>query len=244
MMLNEFNLSRANSSWLMLHKLYEDEDLLIINKPVGLTCESARSNQDVVTLEDIIQNQYPFARFLPRSGIIHRLDKETTGCLIVAKNLPCLQELKNQFIAKTIMRFYYGLTHTTPNCIQGRISTYLKKSYPSKTMQVLKSYQPGAKLAVTYYERCKIYKHYCLLRFKLETGRTHQIRAHMQYIKCPLVGDRVYNIYQSTIPHQLLHAFNLCFQYQKKHIDVIAPMPDTFNQTLCLLENDGSYRIP
>lgn len=231
----------------MLDIVYEDHNLIIVNKPKNLSCHISDSNSMQLTLEHIIQNHHPLSVMFPRSGIVHRLDKDTTGLLIVGKSLQVIYDLQKQFAMKTISRRYYGLVHKKPPTIQGVIQTYLLMSYPSCKTQVLavRDKNDKAKFAKTYYYTIKCFSNYSLLRFNLHTGRTHQIRAHANFGKFPLVGDKKYSNYNlKSVTSQLLHAYNLCFNYQGQHFDIYIDLPKEFLSILDTLNANEQHIIP
>lgn len=173
---------------LPLDVVFEDEQLLIIDKPAGLVVHPAAGNADG-TLLNALLHYLPTQANLPRGGIVHRLDKETTGLLVVAKTLKSHQSLIGQLQARTVGREYAALVQgetIAGGVIDAPIGRHPKNR---KKMAVVKH---GGKEAVTRYWVTEKFPVYSLLRLKLETGRTHQIRVHMAYRGYPLVGDPVY----------------------------------------------------
>ncbi len=167
--------------------VFEDESLLIINKPAGLVVHPAAGNWQG-TLVNALLNHDATLNTLPRAGIVHRLDKETSGLLMVARTLQAHHSLNTQLQERTIVREYLALVKgwmTGGGTIDEPIGRHPvdRKRYTVKA---------DGKPAVTHYRLEQRFKRYTLVRVKLETGRTHQIRVHMAHIKYPLVGDPVY----------------------------------------------------
>ncbi len=170
-----------------LEIVFEDDSLLIINKPAGLVVHPAAGNWQG-TLVNALLNHDATLNTLPRAGIVHRLDKETSGLLMVAKTLQAHHSLTTQLQERSIIREYLALVKgwmTGGGTIDEPIGRHPvdRKRYTVKA---------DGKSAVTHYRLEQRFKHYTLVRVKLETGRTHQIRVHMAHIKYPLVGDPVY----------------------------------------------------
>jgi len=178
--------------------VYEDESLLIINKPVGLVVHPAAGNWSGTMLNALLYHLPPLAD-IPRCGIVHRLDKDTSGLLVVAKTLEAQTSLVRQLQARTVKREYRAIVwgqmwrNGTVNQPIGR-SSHNRKKMAVSTM---------GKPAVTHYEVLERFGVNTYLRCNLETGRTHQIRVHMQFLKAPLLGDAVYGI-GNIIPHKLM----------------------------------------
>lgn len=166
---------------------YEDSSLLIINKPAGLVVHPAVGNWQGTLLNALLHHQ-PELASVPRAGIVHRLDKDTSGLLMVAKTLPAHNHLLEQLQQRTIDREYLAIT-------QGRMTAGGTVNEPLGRHQVdRKRYtvRDDGKPAVTHYRVVQRFTRYTLIRVKLETGRTHQIRVHMAHIHYPLLGDQTY----------------------------------------------------
>lgn len=179
--------------------VYEDEHILVINKPAGMVVHPAAGNwQD--TLLNALLHHAPQLQALPRAGIVHRLDKDTSGLLVVAKTLAAQTSLVRQLQARTVRREYRAIVwgQVWQN---GTVETQIGRDPRSRTrMAVVRT---GGKPAVTRYEVLERFVVHTYLRCNLATGRTHQIRVHMQHIGAPLVGDPVYGL-RSIVPHQLI----------------------------------------
>lgn len=234
--------------------IFEDDDVIVINKPSGLIVHPGAGNPKH-TLVNALLHHAPSLLNLPRAGIIHRLDKETTGLLIIAKTLEAHTSLVRQMQERLIQRKYLALVHG--HVIAGGT---LDTGYGRDSRNRLKmSVCSGGKQAVTQYTVNKHYHFVTLLDIKLLTGRTHQIRVHMAHINHSVVGDPLYHGrtglragMEKTLRQQLqefkrqaLHASSLSFTHPKSHetITCSAPLPDDFQKLLTLLEspNDSSY---
>lgn len=230
-----------------LEIIYEDESLMVVNKPAGLIVHPGAGNPSG-TMANALLHHIPEIRSVPRVGIVHRLDKETTGLLVVAKNLKVHTHLVEQLQQRTVSRKYIALVSgelisggTVDDPI-GRHSVDRKKMAIKPSM---------GRPAITHYRIRKKYKGFTLLDVKLETGRTHQIRVHMSHIKFPIVGDLVYGRKMnagknstlqllSSFPRQALHAAELSFVHPKKQSEVTfsAPLPADFQELVDILESN------
>jgi len=171
-----------------LDVVYEDDDILVINKPAGLVVHPAAGNWTGTLLNGILHHA-PQCGALPRSGIVHRLDKDTTGLMVVAKTLPAHADLVAQLHDRTVGREYEAITMGTMTG-GGKLETQMGR-HP-KHRQKMAVVKTGGKEAITHYRVLERFGHHTHIRVKLETGRTHQIRVHMAHLRYPLVGDATY----------------------------------------------------
>ncbi len=227
--------------------VFEDDELIVINKPAGLIVHPGAGNPSG-TMANALLHHMPEIRSVPRVGIVHRLDKDTTGLLVVAKNLKTHTHLVEQLQQRTISRKYIALVYGemiaggTVNEPIGRHSVDRKRMAVKPSM---------GRPAVTHYRIRKKYNGFTLLDVKLETGRTHQIRVHLSHIKFPIIGDLVYgrkinagknSVLQllTNFPRQALHAAELSFVHPKKQSEVTfsAPLPNDFQELVDILESN------
>jgi 23S rRNA pseudouridine1911/1915/1917 synthase len=208
--------------------IYEDADLLVIHKPVGLVVHPACGNPDNTLVNALLYHCRNLSGIngQERPGIVHRLDKDTEGLLVAAKHDTAHKFLSKQFEKHTITRKYLALASGNIVKDYGVISGNLNRSRQNrKKIAVVSS---GGKKAVTHYKVLKRFNSMTLLEVELETGRTHQIRAHLAYLGHPLIGDPVYNAdYQQKNTHQCLIAYRLGFIHPrtKKYIEFDAELP-------------------
>ena len=221
--------------------VYEDEDVLVINKPKGLVVHSAAGHQD-----DTLVNGLLFAMGDDlsgingelRPGIVHRIDKDTSGLLAVAKNDLAHTVLASQLKDHTMARTYEAIVCGSFREDSGTVDAPIGR-HPSdrKKMCVIAR---NSKEAVTHWEVVKRYRGYTHIRCKLETGRTHQIRVHMAHIGHPILGDTVYGHKKPELGQssQCLHAGVLCFRHPRdqRPVMVMAELPEYFKEVLAKLE--------
>ena len=167
--------------------VYEDEDILIINKPADLVVHPGAGNQDGTLLNALLAH-VPDIDKVPRAGIVHRLDKDTTGLMVVAKTLPAQTHLVDQLQSRVMSREYEALVNGTM-VAGGLVDAPIGRHSTKRTHMAVREM---GKPAVTHYRVIEKFRAHTHVRLKLETGRTHQIRVHMAYIKHPLVGDPAY----------------------------------------------------
>jgi len=221
-----------------LDVLYEDDDILVINKPAGLVIHPGSGNWQG-TLLNALLHRLPRLAAIPRAGIVHRLDKGTSGALMVAKTLRAQSDLVRQLQARTVRRDYLALVHGVVRT-DGEIAAPLGRDPRSRTRMAV--VQTG-KSALTRYKVAKRCRDATVLECSLATGRTHQIRVHMQALGHPLVGDPVYGggragRLQRPIRRQALHAFCLEFSHPRSGVRmrVKAPLPEDLRVLLDSLE--------
>ena len=221
--------------------VYEDEHIIVINKPAGLVVHPAAGNWSGTLLNGLLHHFPPIAG-VPRAGIVHRLDKDTSGLMVVAKTLEAHTDLVRQLQERSVHREYLALVWGAPR-IQGRVDTAIGR-HPRDRLKMAVVESPSAKPALTHYERVAtgmLDRHrVSLIRCQLETGRTHQIRVHMLSIGFPLVGDATYGKQHLTsyFTRQALHACKLGLIHPHTHEEGEwqAPLPDDF---AALLKNAG-----
>ncbi|MGH8353460.1 MAG: 23S rRNA pseudouridine(1911/1915/1917) synthase RluD [Pseudomonas sp.] len=232
-----------------LDLVYEDEQILVLNKPAGLVVHPAAGHQDG-TLLNALLHHVPDLINVPRAGIVHRLDKDTTGLMVVAKTLQAQTKLVAQLQARTVSRIYEAIVIGVITA-GGKIDAPIGRSSAQRQrMAVIE----GGKPAVSHYRVLERFRSHTHTRVKLETGRTHQIRVHMTHVGYPLVGDPVYagrfrippaaspTLVQTlkTFPRQALHArfLELDHPLTGERMKWESPLPDDFVWLLTLLRQD------
>lgn len=178
---------RFDAEQIDLDIVFEDEHILVINKPAGLVVHPGAGNQDG-TLLNALLHHCPAIAEVPRAGIVHRLDKDTTGLMVIAKTIPAQTHLVEAMQAREITREYEAVCYGTMTA-GGTVKQPIGRHQTKRTLMAVNE---NGKPAVTHYRVMEKYRAHTRLRLRLETGRTHQIRVHMTFISHPLVGDPVY----------------------------------------------------
>ena len=221
--------------------IYEDNDIIVVNKPKGLVVHPANGNPDgtlVNAIMAICKDSLSGIGGELRPGIVHRLDKDTSGLLIVAKNdkahINMSEQIKNHEVEKTYIALVRGFVKDNEATINMPIG---RSSKDRKKMAVVNT----GKEAITHFKVIERYDKYTLLEIKIETGRTHQIRVHLSQIGYPIVGDGVYSNGKNewNIEGQCLHAKKLKFKHPitRENLNLEAPLPDYFKEVIRELEN-------
>ena len=222
--------------------VYEDDDVIVINKPQGMVVHPAPGH-DEHTLVNALLYHCPLSTINGtfRPGIVHRIDKDTSGLLMVAKNDKAHRSLAKQLKDKTNIREYVALVHGRIAEDEGTINAPIGRSLKDRKKQAVVK---DGRNAVTHFEVLKRYRDYTLVKCILETGRTHQIRVHMKYICHPLVGDPLYGPKKTIKGNgQFLHAGKLGFVHPTtgKLLIFEAPLPKIFQE--CLEKLDKTNRL-
>ena len=239
----EFDLETNNADLpqdINLNIVFENNDLLIIDKHAGLTVHPGAGQKDSTLINGLLY-MYPDQKKIPRYGVVHRLDKDTSGLMIIARTLESHTNLTDLIQTRKIKRNYYALVHGQPiagNTIDKPIGRHPKN-------RLLFCVKEGGREAITHFKVHKKFKNFSLLDVSLETGRTHQIRVHMQHIGHPIAGDQSYcrikNWKNSTeneinalnsLGRQSLHAYKLEFTYQEKDFTFISNMPEELQKVV------------
>jgi 23S rRNA pseudouridine1911/1915/1917 synthase len=230
--------------------VYEDESIIVVNKPIGLVVHPGAGNKNG-TLSNALLYLAPELKNVPRAGIVHRLDKDTSGLLVVARTLRSHKKLVAALSERRVVREYLALVQgimPAGGTVNANIGRHPKNRLRMAVVE-------GGKPAVTHYLVQERFRHYTLVRVKLETGRTHQIRVHMAYIRYPLVGDLVYTgrlklpadcgpqLQQAIreFRHQALHAVQLGLEHPEsgQWMQWQAPVPGDYETLLDLLRVDA-----
>ena len=222
--------------------LYEDEELIILNKPAGLVVHPAPGHPEGTLVNAILSHcpNLPGIGGIQRPGIVHRLDKDTTGAIVIAKTDLAYQHLQAQLQAKTARREYLGLVYGVPKTETGSIDLPIGRNPQDRKKMGIVSVEDGGRTAITHWQVQERLANYTLIHFQLETGRTHQIRVHSAKIGHPIVGDPLYSSAHSigvNLPGQALHAWKLQLQHpvSGKLLQVTAPLPRSFTTLLEVL---------
>ncbi|BAZ30812.1 RluA family pseudouridine synthase [Cylindrospermum sp. NIES-4074] len=222
--------------------LYEDDQLIILNKPAGLVVHPAPGHADGTLVNALLAHcpNLPGIGGVQRPGIVHRLDKDTTGAIAIAKTDIAHQHLQAQLQAKTARREYLGVVYGAPKTESGIIDLPISRHPQDRKKMAIVPIEQGGRNAITHWRVRERLGNYTLIHFQLETGRTHQIRVHSAKIGHPIVGDPVYGSGRSVgvnLPGQALHAWRLRLQHPISGdlIEVTAPLPQTFTTLLEIL---------
>lgn len=222
--------------------LFEDEHLIIINKPAGMVVHPAPGHYTGTLVHALLHHCATLAGIggVERPGIVHRLDKDTTGAIVVAKSDRAHQDLQAQIKAKTARREYWGIVYGLFPTVRGKINLPVGRHRGDRQKMAVISIEQGGREAITHWEILERIGNYTLMQFLLETGRTHQIRVHCSHQGHPLVGDPVYGANRSlkvNLSGQALHARKLVLQHPLtgKTLEAIAPLPAEFNKLLQVL---------
>jgi 23S rRNA pseudouridine1911/1915/1917 synthase len=228
--------------------LYEDNHLVIVNKPAGLVVHPAPGNMDGTLVNALLAHcgeQLTGIGGVERPGIVHRLDKGTSGAIVVAKSELAHRDLQDQMKAKTARREYLGVIYGVPQSVTGTVDAPIGRHPSDRKRQAIVPLEKGGRVAVTHWQVEERLGNFTLMRFRLETGRTHQIRVHCAHLGHPIVGDPTYGTGRSVgvnLPGQALHAERLtvCHPVTKEWITAIAPLPEHFVKLLTVLRNRAS----
>ena len=219
--------------------IYQDKDIAIINKPQGMTVHAGNGTHGSTLVNALLYHLDSLSGIngVIRPGIVHRIDKDTSGLLVVAKNDAAHLSLSEQIKNKTCHRIYLALLEGTVKQNDGIIDTFIGRSDKNRTMMAVKD---SGRRAVTHFKVLKRYKEFTFAEFRLETGRTHQIRVHCKYIGHPIVGDPVYGYEKQKfkLNGQLLHAWKLELTHPStgERMSFEAPLPDYFQAVLQKLD--------
>lgn len=214
--------------------VYEDADVVVVNKPQGMVTHPCSGSPNGTLVNALVYHVKDLSAIngVTRPGIVHRLDKDTSGLLVVAKNDKAHLSLSKQIEEKTAGRHYLALVCGNIKEESGRIEKGIARSTRDRKLMAP---DDSGRRAVTNYTVKERFTDYTLVEFKLETGRTHQIRVHAKYINHPVVGDIAYGKKDSFgLSGQLLHAYKLTFTHPTtgERMEFSAPLPDYFERVL------------
>ncbi len=226
---------------MQLDVLFEDQHLIVINKPAGLTIHPAPGNKSGTLVNGLLHHcpNLPGINGKLRPGIVHRLDKDTTGCIVIAKSQEALVNLQKQIQNRIASRNYLGVVHGVPNGDQGIIIGAIGR-HPIDRKKYAVVNDDAGRHACTHWNLVERLGDFSLVRFKLDTGRTHQIRVHCAHIGHPIIGDRTYSRCKRLpmqLTGQVLHAIKLGLKHPitGQEMQFEAPLPISFERLLNLL---------
>lgn len=220
--------------------VYEDADLLVINKPVGLVVHPGAGHASGTLVNALLYHCHDLSGIggIERPGIVHRLDKDTSGLLVVAKHDQAHHSLQQQLQARRMKRCYYALAEHGFAEEQGTVEAPIGR-HPVERQRM--AVVPDGRFARTHWQVIKKFKEYTWLALELDTGRTHQIRVHLRHLQHPLAGDPIYGSRRKhpfKVERPLLHAYKLSFEHPvtREAMCFEAPLPADFAQVLAVLE--------
>lgn len=223
--------------------VYEDDDLLIVNKPQGMVVHPAPGNPDKTLVNAIMyhcKGKLSSINGVIRPGIVHRIDKNTSGLLVVAKNNNAHKKLAEQFAVHSITREYEMICSGRVDWDKKTVDTLIGRNPKNRLkMSVIKS---GGKRAVTHFEVLEDLSGFTYMKATLETGRTHQIRVHSSYLKHPIIGDNIYGYPIKKFAYlegQMLHARKLGFIHPTtgEYLEFTSDLPDYFKKALNIIRH-------
>lgn len=221
--------------------LYEDPDLLIVDKPKGMVVHPAPGHYSGTLVNAVMyhcRDNLSGINGVLRPGIVHRIDRDTTGSLIICKNDHAHNSIAEQLKEHTITRKYRAIVHGVIDVEEGTVNAPIGRDPKDRKKMTIN--EQNGKPAITHYKVLRRFQEYTYIECQLETGRTHQIRVHMSSIGHPLLGDEVYS--QRKSPYHLcgqtLHAMVIGFIHPSsgEYLEITAPLPDYFDHLLCILE--------
>ena len=230
----------AEAENIPLNIIYEDDDFAIINKPQGMVVHPAPGAYNHTLVNALL---YYFENLSNkkdniRPGIVHRIDKDTSGLLVVAKNDTAHASLAAQIAEHSCFRHYLALLEGNLKNDTGTVETYISRNPNDRKAMAVST---TGKLAITHYKVLERYKDYCLVEFVLETGRTHQIRVHSKHLNHPIVGDKTYGLktQKFKLEGQLLHAYKLELTHPTtgKRMSFECNLPEYFESVLSKIKN-------
>jgi 23S rRNA pseudouridine1911/1915/1917 synthase len=225
--------------------VYEDNDIAIVNKPQGMVVHPAAGNFSGTLVNALLYHLDSLSDLNGnlRPGIVHRIDKETSGLLMIAKNNFAHERLASQLKAHTTNRLYEALVEGIIKEDRGKIDAPIGRHLTERKKMTVT--ETNSKEAVTHFSVLERYKNHTLIEAKLETGRTHQIRVHMKYINHPVVGDKVYGFkaQKFKLNGQLLHAKKIGFIHPRteEYIEFNSELPEYFKDILRKVKEQGLY---
>lgn len=230
-----------------LNIIHEDSSIIVVNKRDGMVVHPAAGHDSGTLVNALLHHCRDLAGVGGelRPGIVHRLDKDTSGVMVAAKNERAMERLAAGFKLGEVRKDYTALVHGIPDPKAGTIETLVGRSRHDR--KKMSTHPASGRVAVTHYEVTQVFLSSCLVHARIETGRTHQIRVHMAHIGHPVVGDRQYcapkreRLSGVTAPRQMLHATRLAFSHPEtgRQVDFEAPLPDDMAELLSALRAES-----
>ncbi|MDR0137287.1 RluA family pseudouridine synthase [Metabacillus idriensis] len=220
---------------------YEDGDVLVVNKPKGMVVHPAPGHLSGTLVNGLMSHCKDLSGIngVMRPGIVHRIDKDTSGLLMVAKNDKAHESLVGQLVEKSVTRRYQAIVHGVIQHDKGTVDAPIGRDKQDRQSMTVTN--EHSKDAVTHFHVLERFEGYTLIECQLETGRTHQIRVHMKYIGFPIVGDPKYGLKKTMkINGQALHAGVLGFKHPRtgEYLEFKAPLPAEFEEVISELKNN------
>jgi 23S rRNA pseudouridine1911/1915/1917 synthase len=224
-----------------LHILYEDHHIIVIDKSAGLVVHPAAGNESGTLVNALLHHCTDLTGIggEKRPGIVHRLDKETSGVIVIAKTEAAMNDLTQQFKDRVVEKEYEAIVRGIPIPSHGTIRTTIGR-HPIRRKKMAVNVRNGRR-AISHYKVTGAFKDAAHMRIKIETGRTHQIRVHMAYLHHPIIGDRVYGrTFRIKAPRQMLHASHLSIAHPDtgERLTFKAPLPDDMQEILDRLQSE------
>lgn len=224
--------------------LYEDDKVLVLNKPQGLVVHPGAGNWTGTLAQGLMhhnQDQWDRGELDSlRPGIVHRLDKDTSGVMITAKDLASQEYLSEQFRDRLSEKTYVAILRNRPPQMEGSVEGYMLRDPQNRKRFIL--HDTRGKYSLTHYRVKKLWRGYCLVELKIETGRTHQIRVHCQSLGAPVLGDPIYSRKDSQLKEVglMLHAWKLgiTLPNEDEPREFEAPIPERFDELMERLDRD------
>ena len=216
-----------------VHVRYEDDHLLVVEKPAGLSVHPGAGESESTLASQLLALGAAGGEDPERPGVVHRLDRDTSGLLVVARSLPAYPELQDAIRRRDVERRYLALVRGRPKSRTGRIEAPVGRDRRFRTKRSLDTDEPRE--AVTHFELLELLHEHALLDVRLETGRTHQIRVHLAAIDLPVSGDRQYGADGDLgLERQFLHAYRLRLRHPvtSEEIDVTSELPEELEAAL------------
>jgi len=237
-----FEPTKLIPEYIPLDIVYEDKDVIVVNKPAGMVVHPSVGHNHGTLIHAVLAHAPVIEGVggVVQPGLVHRLDKNTSGLIVLAKNDLTHRFLQEQFKRREVEKGYVALVDGNPPTPEGRVEASIGRDPRNRQRFAIVPDERG-RMALSEYRTLEIFEGHTLLEVKILTGRTHQIRLHMAFIKCPVAGDAVYGYKQSTIPisRQFLHAAFLGFTLPGQSNQSIfkAPLPEELEQVLASLRH-------